>query len=74
MTKVVDKDKFFECRDYAMGLRKNGKGAVMLVVGCTPRLRGDLSGTYRTTVGTMSYVCPMDCGVGPQVRSTRFVV
>ena len=20
------------------------------------------------------YVCPMDCGVGPQVRSTRFVI
>ena len=28
----------------------------MLVVGCAPRLRGDLSGTYRTTVGTMSYM------------------
>ena len=28
----------------------------MLVVGCTPRPRGDLSGTYWTTVGTMSYM------------------
>ena len=23
MTKVVDKDKFFKCRDYAMGIEEN---------------------------------------------------
>ena len=76
MTKVVDKDKFFKCRATQWGLRKTGKGAVMLVV---RRLHASTTGGSVRNLPDycryyVLYVCPMDCGVGPQVRSTRFVV